>query len=351
MSHQRSRSPRNGTRNIREQSTDDYRRQKQSDNQRQIVQLRGHPSSSHSRSRDHHRDNSHLPQTRTIDRNQIGYSRSPRENLDYGGDYERGFDHQEHSPQHEERYRIEARPYRRNQNYHASSHQSRSPLNHYRSQTPNKMPRNRNYSPFQKAGRDEIPKTRVINNPRNRRILEKSFVSPTKQTEEMKKDYYFNDSAHPSTSHRYKNSSQMGRFYSPDQETSANFEPKFQGHVRSFQIDSDYNSNEGSQQQKQSQQQSFRGYTRAFSPHNIHMSRNGQYAYSNRREDYSDFHPQGEYGVNAYPLNNSRRGDKEKERSYIDNSNSYGPWQKQVECPEYYQQQQSQRYVNSGRKY
>lgn len=43
---------------------------------------------------------------------------------------------------------------------------------------------------YEKAAREEIPKTRVINHPKSRRAVDKAFVSPTKGTDDARRDYY-----------------------------------------------------------------------------------------------------------------------------------------------------------------
>ena len=43
---------------------------------------------------------------------------------------------------------------------------------------------------YEQASRNEIPKTKIINHPKQRRVFEKSFVSPTKGTDEVRRDHY-----------------------------------------------------------------------------------------------------------------------------------------------------------------
>lgn len=95
---------------------------------------------------------------------------------------------------------------------------------------------------YEKASRDEIPKTKVINHPKSRRVFEKSFVSPTKGTDEVRRDYYkdyeyFNNSQgkQPATFDDYRT------YESPRQLQGSKRKDDFNRHVRSFQIDQDQN--------------------------------------------------------------------------------------------------------------
>jgi hypothetical protein len=142
------------------------------------------------------------------------------------------------SPAHEQSYKL-------NQNDQYRSPRKRSPV-----------PRERSTSAFKKARRDELPKTRMIKHPKNRRVLEKSFVSPTKNTEQVRRDYYHGN-GFSSTNKKYTNSGHTRSFYTPGDELKNSIQDSSQGHVRSFQVDD--NHHHGNSYTSSSQKQSYPG--------------------------------------------------------------------------------------------
>lgn len=66
---------------------------------------------------------------------------------------------------------------------------------------------------YEKASRDEIPKTKVINHPKSRRVFEKSFVSPTKGTDEVRRDHYADFEYQNNSQAKYPSASDGYRSY------------------------------------------------------------------------------------------------------------------------------------------
>lgn len=121
-------------------------------------------------------------------------------------------------------YKLDQRRYFAENRREEESNRDRSPFNS-----------DRGSIAYVKAEKDELPKTRVINHPMNRRVMEKSFVSPTKGTEEVRRDYYTDYGGYIPSGQKYNNSGHMRSFHSPSEEISNNnYKDKFQGHVRSF---------------------------------------------------------------------------------------------------------------------
>jgi hypothetical protein len=157
--------------------------------------------------------NDYLPKTRALEINRNSYHRSEQENQNqHQRSYSRSPQHEERNPFETKRYFVEDRERERGETY-------RSPNQH----------RDSFSLAFEKASRDEIPKTRVINHPTSRRVLEKSFVSPTKGTDEVRRDYY--------RDYDYRSNSQNKNVY----DAQRNFESPSQRkredlnrHVRSF---------------------------------------------------------------------------------------------------------------------
>ena len=128
----------------------------------------------------------------------------------------------------------------------------------------------------------------------NRRVMEKSFVSPTKGTEEVRRDYYTDYGGYIPSGQKYNNSGHMRSFHSPSEEISNNnYKDKFQGHVRSFQVDND----QGSVLNSRNNQNN-----RVYSPHN-----NTNYGGNKQHPNYCDFQNTGLYQINSNALLNSHK--------------------------------------------
>lgn len=146
---------------------------------------------------------------------------------------------------------------------------------------------------YEKASRDEIPKTKVINHPKSRRVFEKSFVSPTKGTDEVRRDYYGNQEYQGSNQARFQATDPFRSYESPSDTRGQNRADDLNRHVRSFQIDPDQNN-----------------YYQAQSPRFY--------------QPFSEVKSNGKYNVNSKDLLNSHKAPMSDGKAQIHTQPSHG---------------------------